>query len=242
MIVLRRTFALLLCCIFLFGCQQTFRVSERLSGNREAKNRIALMPMDVLLYELTAGSDMVPNAVWTENAKKHLLDGIRSNPAFGNLELVEVPNPPIDSPDAKQLASFMQLHAAVGSAVLAHSYVPAYVLPTKGNKLDWTMGPHARNWRDKVNARYALFLHVEDGYADGGRVALMITAALLFGVAIPGGTQSGFASLVDLETGDVVWFNHIARQTGDLRNGQYAKESVDALFLGFPLGKGCVSC
>jgi hypothetical protein len=35
---------------------------------------------------------------------------------------------------------------------------------------------------------------------------------------IMGGVQSGFASLVDLRTGDIVWFNQLGRATGDLRS------------------------
>jgi hypothetical protein len=39
----------------------------------------------------------------------------------------------------------------------------------------------------------------------------------------------GFASLVDLETGDIVWFNRLARAHGDLRTPDAAAETVKAL-------------
>lgn len=200
------------------------------------------MPPDIILSELSAGGHAEANAVWTDQAKKNLLEGIRRNVIFSKLDLVEISQPPHGSPEDQLFSTFQKLHTAVGGAILMHSYQPAYVLPTKGVKLDWTMGPLTKKVREATQGRYALFLHVYDSYAGGGRVALMLTAALLFGVAIEGGKQTGFASLVDLETGEIVWFNHIARTSGDLRNQESAQESINALFMGFPLGKECGTC
>jgi hypothetical protein len=53
-------------------------------------------------------------------------------------------------------------------------------------------------------------------------------------VGITAGSQIGYASLVDLETGQVLWFNRLARGTGDLREAGAASESVHALLTGFP--------
>jgi hypothetical protein len=41
--------------------------------------------------------------------------------------------------------------------------------------------------------------------------------------------QQGYASLVDLETGRVVWFNHLLRGSGDLREPEKAAETLDVL-------------
>ena len=46
---------------------------------------------------------------------------------------------------------------------------------------------------------------------------------------MPGGTQVGFASVVDLKTGDIVWFNRLLRPQGDLRTPEAAAETVRAL-------------
>jgi len=61
-----------------------------------------------------------------------------------------------------------------------------------------------------------------------------MTAAIL-GVGVPGGRQISFASLVDLDTGDIVWFNFLVSGTGDLRDPNSARDSVDSLLAGFPL-------
>jgi hypothetical protein len=49
-----------------------------------------------------------------------------------------------------------------------------------------------------------------------------------------GGEQVGYASLVDLNTGRVVWFNQLNRMSGDLRNPAPAVETVEALLKDFP--------
>jgi hypothetical protein len=43
-----------------------------------------------------------------------------------------------------------------------------------------------------------------------------------------------FASVVDLNTGDIVWFNRLISTTGDLRNQKEANKSVANLLKGLP--------
>jgi len=94
------------------------------------------------------------------------------------------------------------------------------------------LGPGVRAL-DK-DARYALFVFVRDSYASGGRKAMMAVGMLL-GVGVQLGQQIGFASLVDLNDGRVVWFNLLNSQTGDLRDAQSAGAAVDKLLDGVPL-------
>ena len=74
---------------------------------------------------------------------------------------------------------------------------------------------------------------MRDSYASTERKVAMVAMAVL-GVAATGGRQVGYATLVDLETGQVLWFNRLSRASGDLREEKSAAESVDALLAGFP--------
>ena len=56
----------------------------------------------------------------------------------------------------------------------------------------------------------------------------------LLGAISLGGEQVGYASLVDLHTGRVVWFNRLSRMSGDLREPAPARETVEALLKDFP--------
>jgi hypothetical protein len=112
--------------------------------------------------------------------------------------------------------------------VLVHQYLEGQALPSKDGKFDWSLGPSVVAISRSHEADYALFLFVRDSYASAGRVAVIVVAALL-GAGVPGGAQVGFASLVDLKTGNIVWFNRLARGHGDLRTPDAAAETVKAL-------------
>jgi hypothetical protein len=58
------------------------------------------------------------------------------------------------------------------------------------------------------------------------------SACLLFGAGMH--NLSLGARLVDLQTGQVLWFNRLARGSGCLREEKSAGESIDALMSGFP--------
>jgi hypothetical protein len=92
---------------------------------------------------------------------------------------------------------------------------------------------HLQQIEDKDGAQYALFSYVRDSYASGERVAAIVVG-LIFGVGLPGGVQTGYASLVDIDTGQIVWFNRLVRARGDLRDFKNAQESLNALLEGFP--------
>jgi hypothetical protein len=141
---------------------------------------------------------------------------------------------PTYASDDKQV-QLMKLNEAVGLSIMLFQYqdLPVAQLPTKKEGFDWTLGPDVRYLKEKYDADYALHIFIRDSYSSGGRAALKVFGALFF-VHIPGGTQVGFASLVDLETGEVVWFNRLLRTTGDLRTVEAAQSSTDILMTDFP--------
>jgi hypothetical protein len=89
--------------------------------------------------------------------------------------------------------------------------------------------------RNATGADYALFTYIRDSYTSGGRAALRVLGFLAGGGDIGGGMQVGVATLVDLRTGKVVWFNLMERQTGDLRDEKGTKLTVEQMLKGFPL-------
>lgn len=194
-----------------------------------AKDPVVVMPVDVELFSLSAGGVAEPKADWTAAAQQHMrsaIDHKRTQLGIATLEMSEA--------DADAFGEQVALHAAVaGSIALHHGVGGAWTLPTKAGVLDWTFGDAMQPLRDKTGARYALFIWVRDSYASAERKAAMVALALL-GVGIPLGSQVGYASLVDLDSGRVVWFNRLARPSGDLREAEAAKESIDALLSGFP--------
>jgi hypothetical protein len=192
--------------------------------------RVVVAPLDVELFSISAGGVLEPKADWTEAAQRHMKSALSGKAKVWGVETIE-----LDAAKAYELAELLTLHAAVARAVSLH-HVGSLRLPTKDGKLDWTFGDTLRPLQQATGARFALFTWVRDSYASAERKAMMVGLALL-GVGISGGVQVGYASLVDLDSGRVLWFNQMLRGSGDLREGQAAAESMDALLAGFPVAK-----
>jgi len=215
--------------VMLAGCATPGKrqVSE-LRRDAGKPTTIVVMPLDVELGQLTAGGIVEPHAEWTEAAVKHIRKALDAEAKNYNVVLIDY-SPEHGSPEDQALGlELLKLHRAVGSSVILHQYVAGQALPGKEGKFDWSLGPSVAAIARSHEADYAMFLFVRDSYATGGRVAVMFVAAAL-GVGLQGGTQVGFTSIVDLKSGDVAWFNLLARGTGDLRTEEAAVETVRQL-------------
>lgn len=194
--------------------------------------KIVVMPLDIELFSISAGGIPEPKADWTDAALKHFRVAFSERREKLGVGIVG-----LSEKDADELAEVIGLHAAVARAIASHHFGPGFMnLPTKDGKLDWSLGEAVKGIREKTGADYALFGWVRDSYASAERVATMIALAIL-GVGISGGFQTGYASLVDLKTGQVVWFNRLSRGTGDLREAGPAAETVETLLTQFPAPK-----
>jgi hypothetical protein len=231
MSVLLRVLATVFVAVLAAGCETAnYKQVNELKRTKPQPN-VLLMPLDVELVELSAGGVQEPKAEWTAAARAHMLTAIRSEKEAKGLRLVEFKG----SEGSELPEQLLKLNRAVGKAAVMHqvSDLPVWKLPSKQGKMDWSLGPQVQELRKLYDADYALFFYVRDSYSSPGRAATIVVAALL-GVYIPGGLQLGFATLVDLETGDMVWINRLGRGTGDLRTVKPAKESVKLLLTGFP--------
>jgi hypothetical protein len=189
--------------------------------------RVVIAPLDVELFSVSAGGILEPRADWTDAAQRHMAASLHAKAAALGLGHND-----LDPAKADELAELLNLHAAVARAIAMHHTGPVK-LPTKEGRLDWSFGDVLKPLQEASGARYALFTWVRDSYTSAERRAMMIGMALL-GVGLGGGVQVGYASLVDLQTGQVLWFNQLLRGTGDLREAAKAADSVEALLTGFP--------
>lgn len=195
----------------------------------KAGDRLLLMPIDVELFSLSAGGVGEPRADWTDKARRNMVEAVDARRQAARLQVVE-----LQPAQADEFAEQAGLHAAVAQSIALHQFGGSiWALPSKQGKLDWSFGDAMQPLQAATGARYALFFWVRDSYASAERVAAMIALAVV-GIGISGGVQVGYASLVDLQTGQVLWFNQLARGYGDLREPKPARESIDALLAGFP--------
>jgi hypothetical protein len=195
---------------------------------RPAGSRIVIVPADMELFSVSAGGVLEPKADWTEAAQKNFRAALAARRDQLGADAVELQDAELD-----EFAELNALQRAVAEAVFVHHTGLGMKLPTKNDRLDWSLGEAVKPLKEKTGADYALFTWIRDSYASNERKATMIALALL-GAFSTGGEQIGYASLVDLNNGRVVWFNDLRRMAGDLRDEKAAMETVETLFKGFP--------
>ena len=228
---LARTRALALALLFAAGAAQAQETPSRTLAPgfsaRPAASKLVVVPADMELFSVSAGGVIEPRADWTEAGQKNFAKGLaaqrdRLGPATSEISTAEF----------EEFADVAALHRAVADAITIH-HRGDLKLPTKGRRLDWSLGAAVEPLRAKTGADYALFTWLRDSYASTERKAAMLAMALLGAISL-GGEQVGYASLVDLKTGRVVWFNAVNRWSGDLREERSARETVETLLKDFP--------
>lgn len=215
---------------FLAGCAQTREITkvERLSATSSIP-KVLLMQPDITIQLMTASGLTEPQAEWTKAARTNFLDALDQ---YGKTRSIEFVRQPQDAVPGETELAYERLHAAVGSTILIHYYGTQH-LPTKAGGFDWSLGPGVAAIREKYGTDYALFTFYRDTKATGGRMAMAVLFAAA-GLAIPVGRQGGFASLVDLRTGNIVWFNLVQVGAGDLRTTDGSRLVAQTLLSGLP--------
>lgn len=201
----------------------------RISGS------VVVIEPDIELSEVLAGGIAEPRKEWTDAARRLYPAAVKERLASAGTPQQPDYRIPVDLPPESRLGQLLRLNEAVSFSILAYTSPGNQLATKKGKALDWTLGPGVEELRKATGADYALFTLVRDSYTSGGRAALRVAALLLLGGDIGGGSQVGVTTLVDLRTGQVVWFNFLARQTGDLRDQQGATATAKHLLKGLPL-------
>ncbi len=198
-----------------------------------AGSTIILMAPDIELSLLTAAGVPEPRADWSAQARENIGAALNANLAGqGHRTLALDPNTQMDG----RTGQLIRLHDAVATSIILFNY-NVINLPTHRGTFQWTLGPGAREIQAAHGARYALFVGGGGSYASGGRIATSIFVSLLFGtVATTGGGQQLYCSLIDLETGDIIWFNVAQAGTNvDMRTPQGAQALVAEVMEDSPL-------
>ncbi|WP_331709232.1 MULTISPECIES: hypothetical protein [unclassified Sphingomonas] len=211
--------------------KQGFSLPEK-SGKR-----ILVFRPAVSVGAQSTGGVFEPNAEWTEAAKRNIqrsLEQVQSK--LGNTVIVA---PEAYGEQAQNLQEHMALFAAVSQAVIEYQFFVGNRLPTKKREnkaevFDWSLGPGVAELPGAQEADYALFIYNKDAYGSTGRKVLQILAALGPGIPVQSGEHIGYAALVDLKTGDLLWLNADAAMGGDVREVDGSQKRVRQLLEGLP--------
>ena len=197
--------------------------------------RILVFRPEVRVGEQTTGGLNQPNAEWTTDARRHIAAALDAAKPGGAEELK--PMPELEGEDGKLLADYRALFRAVADAVVQHKLFIGNRLPTKRAEFNWTLGPGVARLGALGGGDYGLFLFTNDSYGSAGRKAAQVMG-LLLGAYIPSGVHVGYAGLVDLKTGELVWINADVAMGGDVRDAEGATKRVGQLLEDFPTREG----
>lgn len=224
------------------GCVQTQQFADLQFAPPKGDYKLIVLRPDVEVGAVTTGGMVEPRADWTEQARANVISALRAQQAGrGGQTLVLDRRDGLAVMPAEQVAELERLNAAVDQSIALHKY-SGVNLPSKRRRgLDYTLGADAVRFGQRSGYDYALFLHAEDSFASQGRVALQVLgiAGCFVGFCAPnigGAGQFAYASLVDLRTGEVVWFNVLQAgsqvagvKMGDLRTPEGAAQMVERL-------------
>ena len=215
---------------FVFSCS-SFNTEPKytISVFDQENPKILLMPIDIEICELTIAGMCEPSASWTKNSKENIILSFKEILDKRNATLKEYNK----NQQNDEITQLIKLHNQVGQEIINNEYGP-FKLPTK-TEFNWSIGNKVKILKKKYKTDYAIFVFFRDQYSSTERVIYNIVTAVLFPGIIPiGGSQLAFASLVNLNNGEITWFNGYYRSFGDVRDIENARDTVNKIFEEFP--------
>ncbi len=188
----------------------------------------------------STGGMFEPNGDWTEQARRNLESALAEQQQRIGNRVVTAPES--YGADAQRVEEYAALFAAVSQSVIDYQFFVGNRLPTKKrdnrtSTFDWSLGSGIAALPGAKDADYALFLYNKDAYGSTGRKLLQVVALLGPGIAVKSGEHAGYAGLVDLKTGDLLWLNADNAMGGDVRTPEGAQKRIGQLLEGLPGSK-----
>ncbi len=235
----RLVFSFLTLFAFIAPAQAQLNVASEKSATKKgftfpagSPARIILFRPDVQVGEQSTGGLDQPNADWTALARDYVVLALSSVQQTQAHKIISMPE--LSGKDAIVMTDYRSLFKAVADVAITHKLMPGNELPSKNGVFDWTLGKGAAQLGVIGGGDYGLFLYTKDSYGSSGRKALEIIG-LTAGVDTIEGEHMGYAGLIDLKTGDLVWINVNVKMAGDIRTADGAKRRVGQLLRNFPV-------
>lgn len=219
------------CMVVLSACATTNSNPSDSFNEKRGSVKVLLMEPDVEMRYVTLGSQEL-RADWTEAALENFRGSIISQLKSTGEDVVEFKEISATVGDVEQL---LLLNEQVAEAMGQH-FVMIGAVPFKGrlphktddNRMSYTLGDRAKVLKSSSGADYAAFLTSRSVIESGGSIFAKIAIGVVTGYAPAlSGFRGAYVSLVDLDTGEVVWLkaNLASAFAGDPRS----KENTDAV-------------
>lgn len=236
----QRSWAILLC-VVAAGCatgQTSIHRELAASVQRALPRKVLLLPVEIRVHEVSAGGVAEKIDAWSAAASDNAVRYIRHLAVGrGAFELVE--SPPLSPEQKAQLEQHIALYEAVaGSAYLARAS-PIAVWKERARNFDYTLGAGLEPLAEHTGIDAAMIVIGSDYISSAGRKAAMVMGVLLGalagGVVVPqGGISFVSVGVVDMRTGNLLWFGTDQSSTTDFRNERDLHDMLDRMFQTYP--------
>lgn len=187
---------------------------------------VVLFRPDVKVGSSSMGSLFEPRADWTEDARRFMDAELERQQASFKVKMDRISE--YEGDEARLVAEYQALFNSVANSIVIHQFFAGNRLPTrKRGAFEWTLGEQTKRLGELTGARYGLFVYTEDHYSSAGKKVLSMF------VSLPK-IHVGYAGLVDLETGHILWLNADAQMGGDVRTEEGMVKRVSQLLEDFP--------
>jgi hypothetical protein len=228
---------LLMVWVLLAGCTtgpaaKVHYTLEQDPGSRPLE-RVVLLPVDVDVYEMSAGGVKEEVPEWSRSAEANIRSALLvSRGAGGSCCVTE----PVDSSAlTAQEREVLEEHLALFDSVLANAIAWESVRKANSQRFDYTLGDGLAFLKTRYGIDAGLIILGEDVVSTTGRKTTAVVGAM-FGVAVPLGHSILMGGLVDFASGDLLWMNYqvAAGGTQDLRDPESCLELAKKLMAGYP--------
>lgn len=222
------------------GCAPvTYRTNSKFDGYFNEKKKVAVVDPDMKIFRFTAGGVDQYQDDWSIRANEFMKEElIRELDTFDTIEFVHIDKNLLNDVNKGFIDQQKAVYFMVAYSVAAHLYEPATLFKHKKVNFDYTLGSELADFKHIEDVEAILFINGRNYIWTAGRssLALLSGAVTLFTgvyIPVPAGKEMLTASLVDVESGDILWFNYLA-MPGDMRKHKTDRRLIKKLFRDFP--------
>ncbi len=236
----RCLFSLLVVVMVLAGCATVPSAKVHYTVKNDPGSRpiqqLALLPVDVDVYEMSAGGVKEEVPEWSRTAEENIRAALLiSRDSKDDCCATRQVDTSALTPGQREV---LEEHLALFNLVAANAIWTSLPVNSawhfKSEHFDYTLGDGLRFLKTDYDVDAGLIVLGEDVVSSAGRKTAMVVGAM-FGVVVPLGHSVLIGGLVDFETGDLLWMNYkVAAGATDLRDSESCLELARQLMEGYP--------
>lgn len=237
---MRKLIFLVLMVFCLTGCSaMSYRTNKEFGDYFKVKKDVAILSPDMKIFRLTAGGVDQYQDGWSNASISFMREQLeRELDTFDTIRFESLDDRSLSTADKDFLDEQKGIYYAVSHSVVTHTYEPATLFKHKVKNFDYTMGDELNRFKDIKDVDAILFVNGRNYIWTAGRASLALISGAVgafTGVTlpVPAGKEWLTASLVEVRTGNILWFNYLP-MPGDMRKEKTVRRLTKKLFRDFP--------